>query len=415
MFAPFLTRIDRPIILGCAFSFFVAASFHAQTADAESWTDLRGTRTISARMVGLWGDNVLLELGNGRRVSVNLNSLRSDSRIQARRLAKELTAQRAIRIAELNQASIAAAASAPDPLPKPDEAPAYQPPSKDVEVDTFLNQVDQAIAAGHLRAVYDSLPPSYRSDVDELVRLAAAKVDADGYQLIVGALQAAGSALVTHQNWLLSSPRVQAVPESTVSQIRGPLLSLAGLAHATKDTDLFDLDKIRSEPFSQWLGEFDTATCDYLYQTNQELGRSAKRDVEVGSTRERDEIKTTHVKIGSGESESSFTFTKVDGYWVPTSMDQENWSKMVNEWKDKIDQSSGDSLLQPYAGYAQGFNLLLGPLTMAENSNDFHAAIETTAEFLTTNLPPLAALFGVKWDFNPDDRQNNGYYEDIDY
>jgi hypothetical protein len=440
MIATFLTRIVSAKILASAFLFVVVGSLPYQTATAESWTDLRGTRTINARMIGLWGESVLLELGNGRRVSVKLDSLRSDSRIQARRLEKRLAAQRAVRIEELHQATLAAAASAPEPLPKPDKAPVYQPPSKDADIDVFLKQIDQAIMAGHLRSVYDALPPSYRTDVDELVRLAAAKMDADGFDSIIDCLQSAGSVLVTHQNWLLNSPRIQAIPESTVSQIRGPLLSLAGLAHATKDSDLFALDKIRSVPFSQWLDEFDRATCDHLHHANQAMGESIKREIEIGSTRqsptrsnsarsrsarsssnppssnqEPKETIITQVKIKSNDRESSVSLTKVDGYWVPTSIDQENWVTFVNEWKDKIDQSDGDQLIQPYVGYAEGLKLLLRALSSSDNANDFHAAIETTTEFLTKNLPEMAALFGAKLNFDPENRQNSMYYDGMDY
>ena len=69
-------------------------------AKAELWTDLQGTRTVEARMVGLWGDSVILELAGGKRVAVKLEDLRSESRIQAQKLALQLKASRADRVSE---------------------------------------------------------------------------------------------------------------------------------------------------------------------------------------------------------------------------------------------------------------------------------------------------------------------------
>ncbi len=44
--------------------------------------------SVDAKMVGMWGDSVILQLSNGRRVTVKLDDLRSESRIQARELAR---------------------------------------------------------------------------------------------------------------------------------------------------------------------------------------------------------------------------------------------------------------------------------------------------------------------------------------
>jgi hypothetical protein len=388
----------------------VASQYSAPVA-AESWTDLRGTRTIDARMVGMWGDNVMLELTNGRRVSVSLNSLRSDSRIQARRLSKELAKRRDVRIGELQQASIAAAAAAPDPLPIPDSAPAYQPPSKDVEVDAFLKQIDQAIEAGHLRALYDALPPSYRTDVDEVVRLAAAKVDPVDFDSIKDCLQKSGSTLVMNQNWLLSSPRIKALPESANAQVRGPLLSIAGLFHSETISDLLDLEKLKTQPFGQWLTEFDRASCDYLHEAFETSGKSISRTVTVEST----QADVVRVKIASDLNESNLSFTKVDGYWVPMSMNPENWKRKIDDKKKEIEENGGKSLLEPWPGYASGLDAILEPLATARNSNDFHAAIESTVEFLTVNVPTWAGVLGIKLDFNSRDRRNYGPFDDEDY
>ena len=155
-------------------------------AQAELWTDLRGTRTVEARMIGLWGDSVILELTGGKRVSVKLEDLRSESRIQAQKLANQLKVSRADRVSELQGNAAAASAAAPQPLPTPSPAPSYKPPQANASVSDFINQIDDAITDGHLVAVYDALPPSYRKDVDEVVKLTASQLNQASWQGKVG-------------------------------------------------------------------------------------------------------------------------------------------------------------------------------------------------------------------------------------
>ena len=97
----------------------------ASTAIAETWTDLRGTHSVEAEMVGMWADNVVLKMSDGRRVTVKLGDLRSESRIQAAALSKAISESRTGRVKELQGQAAAAAAPAPNPLPKPAPAAAY--------------------------------------------------------------------------------------------------------------------------------------------------------------------------------------------------------------------------------------------------------------------------------------------------
>lgn len=375
---------------------------------AESWTDLRGTRTVDARMVGLWGDTVVLELTGGQRVSVKMDSLRSDSRIQARRLAKKMEQDRAEQIQSLEQASVAAAAAAPDPIPTPDAAPPYKAPLANQELESFIQQVDQAIAAGHVLAIYDSLPPAHRADVDDVVAMALNKVDPSSFQTLIRCLHQSGSALVNHQNWLVSSPRVQAMPESAKDRIQGPLLSLAGLLNATMDSELVSLSNMKSKPFGQWLAEFDRATCDYLHQAHQSLGQPIVRKITVESTTD----DQTQVKIQSGEQEFQTTLVKVDGFWVPESYAGDNWKQVIADWKKQIEATDGSDRLRPFYEKASLAMPMLDTLTRASDANDFHAAIETSVQFVTSTLPGLAEMFGVENNKNSIRGRNDLYFDD---
>ena len=166
---------------------------------AETWTSLRGSHSVDAKMVGMWGDSVILQLSNGRRVTVKLNDLRSESRIQARELAESLNSSRLDRINKLKGQATAAAAPAPDPLPVPPAAPEYVALQPNQSSNNFFAQFDQAIASGHVLAIYDSLPPSYRQDVNDIVKASAQRMDPATWYGLVGTIQRLGELIETRQ------------------------------------------------------------------------------------------------------------------------------------------------------------------------------------------------------------------------
>jgi hypothetical protein len=375
---------------------------------AESWTDLRGTRTIDARMVGLWGDTVVLELTSGKRVSVKLDSLRSESRIQARRMAKKMDQERVQQIQDLEQTSIAAAAAAPDPIPTPEPAPPYQPPSTDLELEPYLQQIDQAIAAGHVLAIYDSLPPSHRKDVDEVVAMVLNKVDPNSFEMLIRCLHRSGMVLVTHQNWLMTSPRIEAMPESAKEQLTGPIMSLAGLLNATLDSDLASLSNMKSEPFGKWLAKFDQASCDYLHQAHRSIGRPIQRTITIESTRD----EQTQVTVQSGDDQFKTTLVKVDGYWLPSSYAGPNWDQMIEDLKKAIEASDGSSLLRPLYEKAALAMPVLDTLERSSNANDFHASIESLVEFVATTLPEFSSVLGITTGRDSIRGRTDQYFDD---
>ena len=256
------------------------------TAQAEQWTDLNGTRTVEARMVGLWGDSVILELTGGKRVAVKLEDLRSESRIQAQKLARQLEVSRASRVSELQGNAAAASAAAPEPLPKPSAAPAYQPPQANVGVAEFIDQIDAAITDGHLVAVYDALPPTYRKDVDDMVKLTASQLNQNSWQGLVGTAQRIGEVIVTHQTWFLSSPRIQALRPKDLDAVETQVLSLADLMRVGLSPEATSLNQLQTISFGQWLSERDRVIAPYLAQLVDQSGVNISRQVTVKSEKD---------------------------------------------------------------------------------------------------------------------------------
>lgn len=339
------------------------------TAQAEQWTDLLGTRTVEARMVGLWGDSVILELLGGKRVAVKLADLRGESRIQARKLAQKLEIARSSRISELKENASAAAAKAPQPLPKPPAAPAYQPPQANMGVAEFIDQIDSAITDGHLIAVYDALPPSYRRDVDDVVKLTASKLNEASWQGLVGTAQRLGDIIVNHQTWFLSSPRIQALPPKDLDAIEEQILPLADLLRVALSPETTNLNQLQTISFGQWLTEQDEVIAPYLAQLYDRIGLGVGRQVTVKSEKDGSAV----ISVEQDGAARDIELVSIDGYWVPKTIADE-WATNIDSLKSDITSTTGmvDSL-----GLVVGaFNPVLNPMANSQSAAQFHAAMD---------------------------------------
>ncbi len=370
----------------------IVGSIHgAGSVSAESWTDLRGTQTIEARMLGTWGETVVLELLNGKRVTVSLSSLRSESRIQAQTLQRELNQARAVSLKELESRAIAAAAPAPSPLPMPRTPATYKEPKSDLAVDEFLNEIDDQIRNGHVLAMYDALPPAYRTDINEIVKLAAEKVSADQWQATVGGLHQLGDLLVTRQRWLLSSPRVKELPTEQFDTVAGEVLTLAGLLRSGMTPELTDLSKLQSTPFDQWLTQFDTATAAHLSELFRQTESGSDRSITVDSQSD----DTAVVSIDSGGLKSKVTYKNVDGYWVPKSL-ADKWTEIIAAIKSSINDGGADAMLNQVASTVTPLTAITAPMLSATTSDQFHGAMEPIFTTVETFAVAIGAMMGKK-------------------
>ena len=377
----------KRLFTASAVALFALTLAWPQKAGAETWTSLQGTHSVEARMIGLWDEKVLLQLSNGRRVSVPLMSLRSESRIQAQELSRKLKTSRAERIRELQGRAVAEAAPAPDPLPQAPAAGKYVPPTAGANAAQFLQQLDDAVAAGHIQAIYDALPPSYRGDIDSLVKLATQQIKPATWQGLMGTAHQVGDLMVTRQNWFLSSPRMDALDADQVEKVRGQVLALANVLRVGLSPDATQVDRMQAIPFSEWLAERDREVAPYiaeLFKYDDSLGRVIAVESEKNGV--------AQVTLTRDSQTSKVTYVSVDGYWVPKTL-ADQWTSKVEDWKKEL--NNGAASLDTYATLIQA---VAGPalqsLAGAQNSGDFHAAMEPVFPLAETMISSVAAMVG---------------------
>lgn len=297
----------------------------AEHVSGETWTSLRGNRTVQARMAGMWDNHVVLIMANGRQVNVPLDSLDAESRIQAKKLAVKLEEQRQSLTRELRGAAEAEAAAAPDPLPEPPAAEPYSPPNPNLKPDAAISVIQDQLAAGHLVVLYDSMPLKFRGELDGLVALLMKKLESSAWNDSMTQLHRLSDLIVTRQNWILSYPRLlqDGAGSSSPNQIgeifQSLILPTASLVRAGLPPDATTPDAITSSGFGAWLRQRDEVIAPYLAPILQRYSSQNYSWSLLDDTGEQTVLQATGQGAGNN-SPVSVEMKKVDGYWIPASL-----------------------------------------------------------------------------------------------
>ena len=394
-------------------SFFAVSVVTSGSVQAESWTDLNGTTTIEAKMVGAWADSIVLQLQNGRRVTVKLENLQASSRIQARGLAKELQESRAGLIGELKAQAAAAAAPAPNPLPKYPDAPAYAPLPAGADAVAQSVWLAEQTKSGHLIAMFDVLPKSYQDDVETLVKAAVKKIGVSEWQGSVGSLQKVGDLVVTRQNWFFQHPRFKVMTEDSRDRMRRIILTACGALRETLDPQAMDLTAIESVPLRQWLLERDKALAPYLNVWNTDVASLAAPTFEL----DKEEEGLVVVKVTAEGQSMQATFSKVEDRWVQEEMSKA-WAENVAAVREEIRAAPEGSLLSTGVssvpmvsqvlnpGLEAMLQPLIGRMESANSEREFLAGI---GSLFDNNIQPMLSMVATMSKSNSRDSNGSDY------
>ncbi len=362
----------------------IAVAVVGRDANAETWTNLEGTGTIDAQMIGLWEDSVILQQSDGRRRTIKLEKLRADSRIQAFNLAKQQAAARAERIKQLKQQSADSQAAAPAKLPEPPPAPPYNPPEKDASIGDFVQQVNDAMKAGHLRVLYDFRPPSYRKDISDLIKLAANKTSPETFQVLTNIPFRFGDVIMSHQNWLFASPRFANIPEAERDKAKWMLLGLASLFQQGMSPEAIQLKTLQTDEFETWLDSWDKTVAPYV----AEMIKKTEIDLSGNTTVVSEGEGSATISTGSGDSRADVEMVPVEGYWVPKAT-ADTWTSEVELAKKRITETPDGKFFADQAVLAGIFGAAFDSLAKADSAEQFNQSLDTVL-----SQPDSATTFG---------------------
>ncbi|WP_442510129.1 hypothetical protein SH528x_001735 [Novipirellula sp. SH528] len=431
------TRVLLPLL-----AVLSALNFSPSQAQAEKWTGLRGDHSVEADLLGIWEGNAILKLTDGRRVSVPLINLISDSRIRANKVNETIQTHRAQLVSELKSQAEEAAAPAPTPLPQPAAAPDYRPlANKATAIETLQHISDQS-ASGHLLLAYfDSLPPKYRADIDGIVKAGTPQLDAARFDSTVGPLYKISDLIITHQTWIFNHPRMLMLDGSTRETLQTLVLGAAGAIRATLDPEALSAEKLESMQLRDWLVERDRAVAPHLYALNSVMSPSSPvfeeydeskqnqygeydssseygsemSDEEYGppdsstepapkpavAEKAKPESDDVKIKVTQNGRSVIVDMVRVDDYWIPKSL-AENWKENVASTKEKVAASGLLTMVDHPAITAVGSMLqpTIDTLSAASNAEEFHQRMESVFQQAQTFTSVLGGVAGNSSGFS---------------
>lgn len=334
MFVPKIRRVGMVVL-----STLVLSPLSLTEVLAETWTNLDGNRSIQAKMIGMWNDQVVLQLEDGRSINVPMDKLVAASRIQAGKIEQRLKQERESLTTEIKHAAAKDAAAAPDPLPMPPAAPAYQPPVADMTPDKAVDLIGEQFQAGHFVVIYDALPPTYRQQLDGLVRLTLTKLDPNSLAQPLEQLHGLADLIVTRQNWILSEPRLHESTggkddlNATGELIQKFVLPTAGLIRAGFPADQAGVQEIQNLGFGEWLHQRDQIVAPFaavllegysspatqwsVIETKDDTALLEKPGTPAANENASSTYSASYPGQNSSRANPTVAFKKVEGFWIP--------------------------------------------------------------------------------------------------
>jgi hypothetical protein len=299
---------------------------------AETWTDNTGKYQVVGDFLALRDNVVYLRKENGVTIAVPMERLSAASQQMARQLA---TAPRT--------------APGAVPAPVPGTIPATTP-ALDATPDAEIGVLMGRLQSGDIGALWDSLPPSYQTDVNEVVQTFGQNMDADIWNAGKRVVDKAVSVLRDKKQFILGYPALQQ-PAMNLAAVDKNWDVVVGLLDAIVRSELTDLNKLK---------EFDGAS--FMAGSGKEIGnrlgaltKALQEDVdpaslpvpmgvpglEVVPTMDFANVKISTVQVDGdtavlrieqpdGKTEDHQA-VRVEGKWLP--------KEMVDGWKQGIEQS----------------------------------------------------------------------------
>ncbi len=163
---------------------------------------------------------------------------------------------------ELTSVATEDSAPAPAELPALPAAPEYQAPQAGQELQATLEQIISQLKNGHIREVFDTMPPSHQQRADALVKMALNKVDPNQWELARSSLYQAMDLVVTKQRWLFSHPAFAETDEAS----RNNLISFALWYREWATPDNASMNQLTTKPLAETIASLDESLAPRLYQ-----------------------------------------------------------------------------------------------------------------------------------------------------
>jgi hypothetical protein len=258
--------------------------------------------------------------------------------------------------------------------------------------DEAVERTAQALADGRLEVAWQALPPSYREEVDELVRLAASKMDEEVWNRSFGLVQKLTRLAREKREFFLEQPML-ASQGSSKKELEAGWDAVAGILDTLANSPLADLKQLEKLDVGEFLAgtggevmEQVAAAASLAPNSDWTDQMSRLRRTEASVVSESGDTATVRIERPGVEPVEQ-AYTKVEGHWIPEEL-AKSWPAEMAKFREQIDQISSESM-------AQNKQSMLMQLSMVEAAVDQLLATESREEFDAALGPIMGMAMGA--------------------
>ncbi len=404
----------RPIHFSVAtFGCCLAFATTLMAGDLRVWTDATGKHTVKAEFVKMDGDKVVLKREDGKVVELPMSKLNKFSQNQAR-IAAEKSGDPA-------PSSTSTEPSTPTPSPSSSSLSSSSSSSAVVEfpgnssAKEFLDMVFGELQKKNYIVVWDAMPESYQSDINQLSKMAGEKIDPAIFKQIKQSVTTVTKMLRSKKKFVLGSRHLDALGPQ-----KGMLAmcydEIVNFADALTGVELMDAANFKKGDMRQLAQKYFGNLTDKMnalaakFPADNPLSQQFLNPPAVEYTLSNEtptEVTFSMASTGGAPPTPDTRLVNVDGRWLP--------AQMVDQWEQSIGQAKTQlSRITPEANAQLKMQLGLGtamfsgqivPLQNAESQEEFDAALEQ----IIAQIQQLAQMAqGGNNGFNPNGFNPNG-------
>jgi len=318
----------------------------------ETWSDSTGQFQVEAQFLGIKANKVYLKKDNGVVIAVPMDRLSAASQQLARQLA----------------------APAPGAADSPDGT-----------IRTVMTELEQ----GNVQVVWDALPPSYQSDVNDLVHTFADNMDAELWNAGTGLAKKAVRILKEKKQFILAHPALAEAPVDA-DTISANWDVVVDLLDTIVNSEIADLEKLKTidvgaflsgtgknigdklKAIAQALEGQDFSLTDFPGAEVDAADLAKLKDAKISTLNVDGDTATVRIEKDGGEVED-VQMVRVEGKWLPKEMVDE-WATGIAEAKTAMTTAMGEEL-------KQNKQQVLMPMRMVGMVLDGILATQTQEEF----------------------------------
>ena len=241
-----------------------------------------------------------------------------------------------------------------------------------VAIQSLINVTN----TGDMGAVWEALPASYQKDINEVVHLAAEKMDKEIYDKIFVLLAKGIDVIKKQKKFIVAQPQLAMISQEEKDK-RAAVEALGFALEKIVESDLSSVERLSKMDVGKFLKGPMTEIAKKMMEVASKSPQNPLATAKGAkvSTVSRDGDKAKVLITEPGKEPQEYPVVRIDERWVPTVMGPVVWKQQINAAKSQI-RNSGEMFADP-----DKRKLALDTLEKVSKGLDKLAAAETKEQF----------------------------------